>query len=293
MELLGFKIDIETLLSSLTDFGLQFLSALLIFFIGKWIGGHFINLAKRIMKKSRIDDTVANFVGNVLYGLMLVAVIVAALNKLGINTNSFVAILGAAAVAIGVSLKDQVSNLAAGVMIVIFRPFSRGDTVEIGGRLGTVIDISLVNTRIKTTDNHEVIIPNGDITTNASINYSSLPTRRIPITIGIGYESDIRTARKIMLELATAHELTLKSPAALVRVTELADNAVNMTLYVWSENADWWSVQCDLLESIKYAFDENNISIPYPQRSVHIENLPKDFQLADNTIDTNKQDNQQ
>ena len=273
LEFLGFSVDVHTLLVSGVDLAIKLALALLVFFVGKWIGTRLVNAAKRIMKRSNMDVTAATFLGNVLYGLMLVAVALAALNQLGVNTNSFVAILGAATVAIGMSLKDQLSNLAAGVMIVMFRPFGRGDVVEVAGQQGTVMDITLVNTRIKTPNNHEIIIPNGDIMTNASINYSSLPNRRVEVLVGIGYENDINTARQIMLVLAKEHKLTLKEPEPIVRVTALSDSSVNLTLYVWAQNSDWFSVQCDLLEAIKYQFDDKGINIPFPQRSLHIEGL--------------------
>ncbi|OOR90708.1 mechanosensitive ion channel protein MscS [Moraxella caviae] len=281
MEFFGFTVDVNTLIANGIDLSIKVLLALIVFFVGKWIGKRLVNMAKRVMMRSRMDDTVATFVGNLLYGLMFVAVILAALNKLGINTNSFVAILGGAAVAIGVSLKDQLSNLAAGVMIVLFRPFGRGDTVEVGGYVGTVIDITLVNTRIRTADNHEVIIPNGDITTSASTNFSSLPTRRVPITVGIGYGADIKHAKEIMLTIATQHEAALQIPEPVVRVTALAESSVDLTLYVWAQNNDWFGLQCDLLEQIKYAFDEAGVEIPFPNRTVQIEGLEKVSALLD------------
>lgn len=278
---LGIPIDMEMLTRLSIEWAGKLVLALLIFFVGKWIGKKIVNIAKTVMQRSRLDVTAANFLGNLLYGLVIVAVSLAALNKLGVNTNSFVAILGGAAVAIGVSLKDQLSNLAAGVMIVVFRPFNRGDYVEIGGQTGTVIDITLVNTRIKTPNNHEITIPNGDIMTSATTNYTSLPKRRVDVTVGIGYDSDIKTARKLMLQEADAHSKALKTPEPLVRVTALGDNAVDLTLYFWTENDDWFATQCDLLETIKYSFDEHGISIPYPQRSLHIEDLDKVVDLLE------------
>ncbi len=275
LELLGIKVDTRTLIASSADFALKAVLAIMIFYVGKWIGKHIVNLAKRAMVRSSMDGTAVSFLGNLLYGVMLAAVILASLNQLGISTTSFVAVLGALTVAIGVSLKDQVSNLAAGVLIVIFHPFRRGDLVEVGGRTGTVQEITLVSTRIRTANNHEVIIPNGDIMTTASVNYSSLPNRRVEVLVGIGYDSDIKKARDIMIGAVNAHELTLKEPEPIVRVTELADSSVNLTLYVWTANSDWWAVQCDLLESIKYAFDEHGISIPFPNRTVQIEGFDK------------------
>lgn len=273
LEFLGVPIDIHTLIYDGVEFGINILLALLIFFVGKWVGKRVLTVINRMLERSRLDQTVVNFLNNLLYGLMIVAVLLAALNKLGINTNSFVAVLGAAAVAIGMSLKDQLSNLAAGVMIVIFRPFGRGDYVEVGGQTGTVIDITLVNTRIRTPANHEIIIPNGDIMTNSSTNYTSLPTRRVDVLVGIGYHSDIQKARETMLSVASHHDKILKHPAPNVRVTALSESSVDLTLYVWTENDDWFDVQCDLLEKVKYAFDESGVDIPFPNRTVHIQGV--------------------
>lgn len=276
LEFFGVPINIDALIALMVAWSGKLVLALLIFFIGKWVGKRVLRVADLAMSRSRLDNTAASFLSNVLYGLMLVAVTLAALNKLGVNTNSFVAILGAAAVAIGMALKDQLGNLAAGVMIVMFRPFNRGDSVEIAGQIGTVIDITLVNTRIRTANNHEIIIPNGDIMTSASTNFSSLPQRRVDVVVGISYDSDIQAARELMIAEAHRHESVLDVPEPLVRVTALGDNAVNLTLYVWAENGDWWGVQCDLLECIKYSFDKHGINLPFPQRSVHIEGLNLD-----------------
>ncbi|OPH39913.1 mechanosensitive ion channel family protein [Moraxella equi] len=275
LELLGITVDTRTLIANSAEFAVKAVLAIIIFYVGKWIGKHIVNLAKRAMVRSSVDGTAVSFLGNLLYGVMLAAVILASLNQLGISTTSFVAVLGAMTVAIGVSLKDQVSNLAAGVLIVVFHPFRRGDYVEVGGQTGTVQEITLVNTRIRTPNNHEVIIPNGDIMTSASINYSSLPNRRIEVPVGIGYDSDIKTARHIMMQMAQEHELVLKDPEPIVRVTELADSSVNLIMYVWTNNNDWWAVQCDLLERIKYAFDEAGVNIPFPIRTVQIDGLDK------------------
>lgn len=273
LELLGITVDTRTLIANSAEFAIKVVLAIIIFYVGKWIGKRIVNLAKRAMVRSSMDGTAVSFLGNLLYGVMLAAVILASLNQLGISTTSFVAVLGAMTVAIGVSLKDQVSNLAAGVLIVVFHPFRRGDYVEIGGQTGTIQEITLVNTRIRTPNNHEVIIPNGDIMTSASINYSSLPNRRVEVPVGIGYDSDIKTARHIMMQMADGHELVLKEPEPIVRVTELADSSVNLIMYVWTNNNDWWAVQCDLLERIKYAFDEQGINIPFPIRTLQIDGL--------------------
>lgn len=253
----------------------QLIVALLIFFIGKWVAKRIVRLVEKMMQRSRLDNTVSNFLGNILYGLMMVVIIMAALSKVGVNTTSVVAILGGAAVAVGLALQNQLSNFAAGVIIVLFRPISKGDMVEIDGYKGTVQNISLVNTRLSTLDNHEVVIPNSEITTKATINFTSLPTRRVPIVVGIGYNDDIKTAKDIMLSLAQNHELAFKDPAPAVVVTALGDSSVELTLTAWTSNADWWKLNCDLLEQIKYAMDDAGIEIPFPQRSVSVVGLDK------------------
>lgn len=273
LHLLGIPIDTTTLLSNSTTIAMKVFWAIVIFFVGKWLGKWVVSLAKKAMMRSSLDGTAVGFLTNLLYGVVLAAVVLAALNQLGISTTSFVAVLGALTVAIGVSLKDQVSNLAAGVLIVIFRPFKKGDIVEVGGKTGRVQEITLVNTRIKTANNHEVIIPNGDIMTTASTNYSSLPNRRLEIVVGIGYDSDIKQAREVMTTLAKAHQDVLTIEEPLVRVTALAESSVDLTLFVWVDNDAWFAVQCDLLEQIKYAFDEAGINIPFPNRTVQIEGL--------------------
>lgn len=273
MEFFGFTIDLAALTEDAISLLIKFAIAVVIFIIGKWLAKQVSGVSQKLMSRSRLDDTVATFLSNLIYWVLLVIVSLAALNKVGIQTTSVVAILGGMAVAIGLSLKDQLSNFAAGVLIVIFRPFVRGDFVKIGSYEGTVKEISLVNTHLTTLNNHEIIIPNGDITTSATLNYTSLPNRRVDITVGIGYSADIKTAKEVMLRLAKAHPLAFKDPEPVIRVTNLGDNSVDLTLNVWATNGDWWTLQCDLLEQFKYALDDQGIDIPFPQRSVHVAGL--------------------
>ncbi len=273
MGFLGFTIDIATLTDSALTLLFKVVLALLIFIVGRWLAKKAVTVTNRIMVRSRIDDTVASFLGRLLYGILLVIVALAALNQVGVHTTSVVAILGGAAVAIGLSLKDQLSNFAAGIMIVTFRPFVRGDYVQIKTFTGTVTEITLVNTHLTTINNHDIIIPNSDITTSATTNYTALPNRRVDITIRIGYDADIKTAKKIMLDLARDNAVVFSDPAPIVRVTNLGENSVDLTLNVWTTNDDWWAMQCELLEQFKYALDDNKIDIPFPQRSVHVKGL--------------------
>lgn len=273
MEFLGFTLDIAALTENVFSIVLKVVFALLIFIVGRWLAKKVVIIANRIMVRSHLETTVANFLSRLLYGILLVIVALAALSKIGVQTTSVVAILGGAAVAIGLSLKDQLSNFAAGIMIVTFRPFVRGDYVQISSYTGTVAEITLVNTHLTTTNNHDIIIPNSDITTSAITNYTALPNRRVDITVGIGYDADIKTAKNVMIMLANDNPLAFSDPEPIVRVTNLGDNSVDLTLNVWTTNDDWWSMQCDLLEQFKYAFDDNKIDIPFPQRNVHVKGL--------------------
>ena len=275
MEFLGFTVDIATLTNSALSVTVKIALALLIFIIGRWLAKKAVVFIHKMMTRSHLDQTVANFLGRIIYGLLLVIVVLAALSKVGVQTTSVVAILGGAAVAIGLSLKDQLSNFAAGIMIVTFRPFVRGDYVQISSHTGTITEITLVNTHLTTINNHDVIIPNSDITTSAVINYTALPNRRVDITIRIGYDADIKTAKNIMLQLAHDNEKAFTDPEPIVRVTNLGENSVDLTLNVWTTNGDWWSMQCDLLEQFKYALDDNKIDIPFPQRNIHVKGLDR------------------
>ena len=273
MEFLGFTIDVANLTSNALSLVIKVALAILIFVVGRWLAKKAVTVAHKMMLRSRLDDTVASFLGRLIYGVLLVVVALAALSKVGVQTTSVVAILGGAAVAIGLSLKDQLSNFAAGIMIVTFRPFVRGDYVQISSYTGTVTEITLVNTHLTTINNHDIIIPNSDITTSAVTNYTALPNRRVDITVGIGYDADIKTAKNVMLSLAKNNPLAFTDPEPIVRVTNLGDNSVDLTLNIWTTNADWWTMQCDLLEQFKYALDDEKIDIPFPQRNVHVKGL--------------------
>ena len=273
MEFLGFTLDVASLTESAIGLLLKVGLALLIFIIGRWLAQKAVTIANRVMIRSHMNDTAANFLSRLLYGILLVIVALAALGKVGVQTTSVVAILGGAAVAIGLALKDQLSNFAAGIMIVTFRTFVKGDYVQISSYTGTVAEITLVNTHLTTINNHDVIIPNSDITTSAVVNYTALPNRRVDITIGVGYDANIKTAKELILKLAKDNPVAFSDPEPIVRVTNLGDNSVDLTLNVWTTNADWWSMQCDLLEQFKYVLDDEKIDIPFPQRSVHIKGL--------------------
>ena len=264
-------------LSNLTElgirYGLNLLFAILIFLIGKWVVKRIVHMVERLMTRSRMDVTLVSFISNVLYSLLLVLVIITALSKLGVNTTSAVAILGGMALAVGMALKDQLSSFAAGVMIIIFRPFVVGDQVEIAGIIGKVQQIKIVFTELLTANNQTVIIPNGEITTSPITNYTTQMTRRIQLPIGVGYGADIRKSREIMLSIASQDERVLADPEARVGVTSLGVNAVELTLYAWTQTSDYFLTSQALTEEIKIALDEAGIDIPFPQRTIHVEGL--------------------
>lgn len=256
MKVLGFDWDLAVLADNAVIVGIKIIAALLIFFVGRWFAQKVVNVANTLMARSKLESTVASFLSRLLYGILLVIVVLSALNHVGIHTTSIAAILGGAAVAIGLSLKDQLSNFAAGILIVTFRPFVCGDYVQINAFSGTISQITLINTHLTTINNHDIIIPNGTITTNAVTNFTALPNRRVDITIKVGFDKNLKAVKAMMLKLANDNDKTLKTPEPTVQVTSLGDSSVELTLNVWSTNKDWWEMQCELLEALTYALKE-------------------------------------
>ena len=273
-------MDFESIKAAMTDpqalFDLgwpiasSLLAAIAIFVIGRWVAQILVKVARGAMGKARLDETLITFLGNVLYGLLLAIIVISALGKLGVDTTSAAALLGGAALAIGLALQDQLSSFAAGVMLIIFRPFGKGNFVDIGGTTGVVEEIKITNTLLKTLDNQLVWVPNSKVWGNTITNFSAMPTRRADLTIGIGYGSDLKKAKEILERLMTEDERILADPAPTVLVKDLADNSVNFAVRPWMKSADWWVTRCELIEKIKLEFDANDIEIPFPQRSVHI-----------------------
>jgi small conductance mechanosensitive channel len=252
------------------NWGVQIAIAITIFIVGKIIARMISNLIKKAMSRAGSDRILVDFIGNISYALLIVAVVLAAIDSLGVNVTSLMAIVAAAGLAIGLALKDSLSNFAAGVMIIIFRPFKTGDYITAGGVSGVVDEIDLFATMMHTGDNQRIIVPNSAIMGGTITNTSALPTRRIDLVFGIGYGDDIGQARDIMMAIIEADERILKDPAPSITVGELADSSVNLKVRPWVNSEDYWSVRPDLLENIKVKFDEAGISIPYPQQDVHM-----------------------
>lgn len=231
----------------------------------KWI----VKLIRKLMIRADLDAILVNFASSIANAVLLLFVIIAALDQLGVNTTSLIALLGAAGLAVGLALQGSLQNFAAGVMMIIFRPFKLGDFIEAGGVVGVVEQISIFSTTLKTGDNREVIVPNGQIYAGAITNYSARETRRIDMVFGIGYDDDMLKAKKIMENILSKHKLILDDPAPAVAVAELADSSVNFNVRPWVNSDDYWGVRSELIEKIKLAFDKEGISIPYPQMDIH------------------------
>ena len=267
-------MDTEKIMNWLETDGLNFLItlviALVIFIIGKWIARKVTNLVKKGMAKSNMDETLVSFLGNGVYMILMVCVILVTLDYLGVKTTSFVAILGAAGLAVGLALQGSLANFASGVLIIMFRPFKKGDAVDGGGVFGIVEEITILTTNMRTPDNKVIIIPNSQIMGGAITNFSTKPTRRVDMVFGCGYDDDIRKAKKVLEEIVESDQRILKDPAYTVAVSELADSSVNFVVRPWVNAEDYWSVFFDTHEAVKIKFDEVGLSIPYPQSDVHM-----------------------
>lgn len=252
--------------------GINIVLALAIFIVGRWVARMLLGVAEKMLRKAGMDEMLINFVHSILNALLLLVIIIAALDQLGVDTTSFIALIGAAGLAVGLALQGSLQNFASGVLLIVFRPFKVGHFIEAGGVAGVVEEIGIFSTRMKTGDNREIIVPNGAIYGGTITNNSARDTRRIDMVFGIGYDDDIRQAKELMASIIEADERVLKDPAPLIAVSELADSSVNFVVRPWVNSGDYWGVKFDLTEKIKLAFDEAGISIPYPQMDLHLDN---------------------
>lgn len=265
-------INTEQLLSDYAiPWSINIVMTLVIFFIGRLVVKIIVSLSKKLMKRASMDETLIKFISSIVQGLLMLFVIVAAIDQLGVDTTSLIALVGAAGLAVGLALQGSLQNFAAGVMIILLRPFKSGDFIEAAGTSGTVEQVSIFSTTLKTPDNKVVIVPNGEIHSGTITNFSANKTRRVDMVFGIGYDDDIRKARESIQEILSSDERILKNPEPQIAVSELADSSVNFIVRPWVNSSDYWSVKFDTTEEIKLKFDELGISIPYPQMDVHLE----------------------
>jgi small conductance mechanosensitive channel len=267
---MDFELIIHRVWELITLYGLRFISAIIILVVGRWAAKGVSNLVRGLMRTANIDPTIGSFVGHLVNVTLIAFVVLAALSQVGIQTTSFIAILGAAGLAVGLALQGSLANFAAGFLMIIFKPFGVGDYIEGAGVAGTVTDIQIFTTTLRTPDNKCVIIPNAKLTGDNIINWTANGTRRVDMVFGIGYGDDIDQARRIMQEVLDQDKRILADPPPLIAVHSLGDSSVNFVVRPWAKVSDYWGVYFEATEKIKKAFDANGIQIPFPQRDVHI-----------------------
>lgn len=253
-----------------TEYGLKILGALLIFFIGKWVARKIIALMRRGMERAHVDPTLISFASNALYVVLIVMIIIAAISNVGVETTSFMAIFGAAGLAIGLALKDTLANVGAAVLIIFFRPFKVGDFIEASGVMGNVKAINLFSTTLTTADNRSIIIPNGALIAGNIINYTGNQTRRIDMAFQIDYKDDLKVAKEVVMNVLQSHEKVLKDPEPVVAVGALERDGVQLIVRPWVAVDDYWNVSFEITESVKLEFDKHHITVPFPQMDLHV-----------------------
>ena len=264
------EFNSETLMPLVTAWAVKIVIAGLIFIVGKWISKKITAFIRKLMERADLDPTLVNFLCNIVYTILLAAVILAALDTLGMPVTSLLAVLGAAGLAVGLALKDSLGNFAAGVMLIIFRPFKQGDYVEVAGVAGAVEEVKIFSTTLTTPDNKLVVIPNGQVGANPITNYSAKNQRRVDMVFGVGYDDDLKVARGVLTRICAEHELVLDEPATNVFVMNLGESSVDFACRPWVKTADYWTVYGDIMETAKVELEAAGCSIPYPQRDVHV-----------------------
>lgn len=268
------EVNVDELMEVIPElallYGTQIVFGLLVFFIGKWLAGTVTRLLEKGMNSRGVDPTVSKFSKNILYYVLLIVVVIAALGQLGVQTASFVAVVGAAGLAIGLALQGSLSNFAAGVLLIMFRPFKIGDYVEAGGAAGSVREITIFSTILQTPDNKIITVANSSIWGNNITNYSAEPERRVDFTVGVSYSANLELVKNELRAIAESDERVIQDRGITIGLMQMADSSINFVFRVWAKTEDYWSVFFDLNERIKKRFDEVGIEIPFPQMDVHI-----------------------
>jgi small conductance mechanosensitive channel len=265
------NIDVAEMMTTyVIPWSIKIALALLIFIVGRIVVGIIVSAVNRLMRSRQMDEMLVKFLSSILRWVLILFVIIAALSQLGIDTTSLIALLGAAGLAIGLALQGSLQNFAAGVLLIVFRPFNKGDFVTVGGDSGVVEAVSIFTTTLTTPDNKVVIVPNGAVLGSSITNFSARPTRRVDMVFGISYDDDVRKAKALLEEIIAADERVLADPPPVITLGELADSSVNFLVRPWVNSTDYWAVLWDTTEQVKLRFDEAGISIPYPQMDVHM-----------------------
>ncbi len=267
-KLSGYQEFLSKAMDWVWEFMPNFITAVITLFVGMWVIKMISRLVKRFFDRADYDPTLETFIESLIKAVLKILLFVLVVTQLGVQSSSLVAIVGAAGLAIGLALQGSLSNFAGGVLILLFKPFKVGDFISAQGVDGTVKEISIFTTKINTFGNQVAIVPNGQLSNNTIVNFNSESTRRDKIDVGIGYSSDIKKAKEVLLEICAADKRILKTPAPEVYVGELADSSVNLTLRFWAQNADFWGAHFHVMETLKERFDAEGIEIPFPQREV-------------------------
>lgn len=265
-----FNSNADILNTYVIPWGINIAMAILVFVIGRFVVGLIVNAAEKIMTRAKIDESLTGFLGNIINAALMIIVIIAALEQLGVDTTSVMAVFAAAGLAVGLALKDSLANFSSGVMLILFKPFKVGDVVNTAGVTGTVEGIKIFNTIMRTGDNQEVIVPNGQIYGGTITNITARDTRRIDLVIGIGYDDNIAKAKELLEKIMADNAKILKDPAPAIMVLDLGESSIDLAVRPWVNTSDYWGVRSEMLQTIKEVFDDQGISIPYPQRDLHI-----------------------
>lgn len=261
---------VEQITDALALYGMKILAAVIILVVGLWVAKKIKNCFVKALQKKEVDPTLIGFFSSMLHGALVVFICIAAIGKLGVQTTSFVAVIGAAGLAVGLALQGSLSNFASGVLLILFKPFQAGNFIKAGGEAGVVVEVGILTTELKTPDNVKIILPNSAILGGSITNVSAHPTRRVDMVVGVGYGDDLNKAKQIMEDLLAADERVLKDPAVTIAVSNLGDSSVDFVVRPWVNSADFWAVKFDFTKAVKEKFDAEGISIPYPQSDVHM-----------------------
>ena len=260
----------SNIVEMLTNGAINLVIALVIFVVGKWLAKRVQNTLEKLLRMREVDEVLVDFLGTIASALIIVIAVIAAVDQMGIPATSFMAVIGAAGLAIGLALKDSLSNFASGVMLVLFRPFTKGDFVDAGGITGTVDEIHLVSTMLTTPDNKQVIVPNALMYSSAIINFSAKDTRRVDMAIGVGYDDDLKVAAGVLKKVCQDHPKVLSEPATKIFINNLGDSSVDFVVRPWVKSEDYWAVLADVLETAKVDLEAAGCNIPYPQSDLHL-----------------------
>lgn len=261
---------VDKIVDAVASYGMSVLFAVVILLVGLWLAKKARGLLTSALEKKEVDPTLVGFFGSLLHSALVIFVVIAAINKLGVQTTSFIAVVGAAGLAVGLALQGSLSNFASGVLLIIFKPFVAGNFVKIGGELGSVVQVGILHTELKSPENIKIVMPNSQVMGGAITNFSAHDTRRVDMVIGVSYSDDLSKVMEVLQDMVARDERVLEEPEPFIAVSELADSSINFVVRPWTKSSDFWQFKCDFQKAVKERFDAEGISIPFPQCDVHV-----------------------